>query len=183
MSSRIGDVASFTATDDALVLAAVSSPAELELLNDWLAQQRREHPETKVEVLQLPAENDPAAAVVGPARRPARRRRRPHRGAGTRVLGARWPAHSVKLVAPDVRPRHLPSAADAADVGSCTETRHGPEWSRVNRRRYPNFANSGKTRRAATIHVTSPGSCCGARRWPSNASNCGCSGRNTSRRS
>lgn len=64
MSARTGDVASFTATDDALVLAAVSSPAELELLNDWLAQQRREHPDTKVEVLQLPAENDPAPGVV-----------------------------------------------------------------------------------------------------------------------
>ncbi|MFZ0835461.1 MAG: glycerol-3-phosphate 1-O-acyltransferase [Mycobacterium sp.] len=64
MSARTGDVAGFTATDDALVLAAVASPAELELLNDWLAQQRREHPDTKVEVLQLPAENDPAPGVV-----------------------------------------------------------------------------------------------------------------------
>jgi glycerol-3-phosphate O-acyltransferase len=64
MSARSGDLAGFTATDDALVLASVSSPAELELLNNWLTQQRREHPDTKVEVLQLPAENDPSPGVV-----------------------------------------------------------------------------------------------------------------------
>ncbi len=64
MSPPSDYLASFTATDDALVLASVSSPAELELLSDWLTQQRREQPDTKVEVLQLPAENDPAPAVV-----------------------------------------------------------------------------------------------------------------------
>jgi glycerol-3-phosphate O-acyltransferase len=42
--------APFTATDDALVLASVSSPAEEELLNDWLDRQRREHPDSKVDV-------------------------------------------------------------------------------------------------------------------------------------
>ncbi|HME49380.1 glycerol-3-phosphate 1-O-acyltransferase [Mycobacterium sp.] len=63
MNGRADDFASFTATDDALVLASVSSAAELELLNDWLAQQRREHPDTKVEVLQL-AGDDPAPGVV-----------------------------------------------------------------------------------------------------------------------
>jgi glycerol-3-phosphate O-acyltransferase len=48
------DLASFTTTDDALVLASVSSPAERELLNDWLQRQRREHPDSTVEVLELP---------------------------------------------------------------------------------------------------------------------------------
>ena len=38
-------LARFTTTDDALVLASVSSPAEQELLDDWLQHQRREHPE------------------------------------------------------------------------------------------------------------------------------------------
>jgi glycerol-3-phosphate O-acyltransferase len=57
------DLASFTTTDDALVLASVSSPAERELLDDWLTQQRREHPDSNVEVLQLPAE-DPAPGVL-----------------------------------------------------------------------------------------------------------------------
>ena len=44
---------SFTTTDDALVLASVSSPAELELLNDWLRAHRRDHPDSKIDVLQL----------------------------------------------------------------------------------------------------------------------------------
>jgi glycerol-3-phosphate O-acyltransferase len=64
MSARSGDLASFTATDDALVLASVSSPAELELLKNWLAHQRKEHPDANVEVLQLPAEDEPPAGVV-----------------------------------------------------------------------------------------------------------------------
>ncbi|MGX9792600.1 glycerol-3-phosphate 1-O-acyltransferase [Mycobacterium sp. MMS18-G62] len=56
--------APFTATDDALVLASVSSPAEQELLNDWLERQRREHPDSNVEVLRLPVDDDPPGAVL-----------------------------------------------------------------------------------------------------------------------
>lgn len=52
--------ASFTTNDDALVLASVSSDAELELLNVWLRTHRREHPDSKVEVLRLPATDEPA---------------------------------------------------------------------------------------------------------------------------
>jgi len=63
MSAWADDLASFTATDDALVLASVSSPAELELLSNWLQQQRRDHPEAKVEVLELP-DGDPPPGVV-----------------------------------------------------------------------------------------------------------------------
>jgi glycerol-3-phosphate O-acyltransferase len=63
MTTQADDLASFTATDDALVLASVSSPAELELLNNWVQQQRREHPETRVEVLRLP-DGDPPSGVV-----------------------------------------------------------------------------------------------------------------------
>jgi glycerol-3-phosphate O-acyltransferase len=56
--------APFTTTDDALVLASVSSPAEEELLNDWLVRQRREHSGTHVEVLKLPVDDDPPAGVL-----------------------------------------------------------------------------------------------------------------------
>lgn len=64
MTAGVDDFASFSTTDDALVLASVSSPAELELLNDWLKTQRREHPDSTVEVLQLPATDEPAPGVV-----------------------------------------------------------------------------------------------------------------------
>jgi glycerol-3-phosphate O-acyltransferase len=57
-------LASFTTTDDALVLARVSSPVELELLDDWLKRQRAEHPGSHVEVLQLPAGNPPSAVLT-----------------------------------------------------------------------------------------------------------------------
>ena len=45
---------SFTPTDDALVLASVDTPAEVQLLDDWLAAQREKHPDARIEVLQLP---------------------------------------------------------------------------------------------------------------------------------
>jgi len=53
----------FSTTDDALVLASVSSKAEAGLLDDWLAAQRRAHPDTKVEALRLP-HADPSAQLV-----------------------------------------------------------------------------------------------------------------------
>ncbi|EHI12736.1 glycerol-3-phosphate 1-O-acyltransferase [Mycolicibacterium thermoresistibile] len=56
--------ASFTATDDALVLASVSSPAEMRLLDDWLATQRRRNPSCRIEVLRLPADDNPPPGVV-----------------------------------------------------------------------------------------------------------------------
>ncbi|MEZ0338753.1 glycerol-3-phosphate 1-O-acyltransferase [Mycobacterium sp. pV006] len=64
MKMRADDIAAFTPTDDTLVLASVSSPAEERLLNDWLARQRREHPDAKIEVLKLPVDDDPPAAVL-----------------------------------------------------------------------------------------------------------------------
>jgi glycerol-3-phosphate O-acyltransferase len=53
----------FSTTDDALVLASVSSKAESDLLNNWLQAQRRAHPDTKVEVMRLP-HGDPSPHLV-----------------------------------------------------------------------------------------------------------------------
>ncbi|BBX69287.1 glycerol-3-phosphate 1-O-acyltransferase [Mycolicibacterium psychrotolerans] len=64
MKVRADDITAFTAVDDTLVLASVSSPAEEELLSDWLHRQRTEHPETKIEVLKLPADDDPPPGVL-----------------------------------------------------------------------------------------------------------------------
>ncbi len=65
MSAWANDLAAgFTATDDALVIASVSSPAERELLNNWLQHQRREHPEAKVEVLEMPTQDPPPGVVA-----------------------------------------------------------------------------------------------------------------------
>lgn len=53
----------FSTTDDALVLASVSSKAEADLLNDWLRAQRKAHPDTRVEVLRLPHDDPPPQLV------------------------------------------------------------------------------------------------------------------------
>jgi len=55
---------SYDPTRDALVLASVRSPAEWELLNDWLQQRRAEHPEIRVEVLRLPSDDEPSPGVL-----------------------------------------------------------------------------------------------------------------------
>jgi glycerol-3-phosphate O-acyltransferase len=57
-------LANFTTTGDALVLASVSSEAELELLNHWLDQQRRDHPDSNIEVLLLRGEDPPPAVIA-----------------------------------------------------------------------------------------------------------------------
>ena len=64
MTNRPDDLASFTATDDALVLASVSSAAERELLDNWLRHQRKDHPDTKVEVLELAGEDPPPGVIA-----------------------------------------------------------------------------------------------------------------------
>ena len=55
---------SFTPTDDALVLASVDSAAEVQMLDDWLAEQRKAHPDARIEVLQLPGSDDPPPPVL-----------------------------------------------------------------------------------------------------------------------
>jgi glycerol-3-phosphate O-acyltransferase len=58
------DLPTFSATDDSLVLASVSSPAERGLLNDWLLEQRHAHPDANVDVLELPGDEPPPAVVA-----------------------------------------------------------------------------------------------------------------------
>ena len=64
MTSSAADTGDFTTTDDTLVLASASSPVESELLTKWLDQQRALHPETRLEVLPLPARNSPPAELA-----------------------------------------------------------------------------------------------------------------------
>lgn len=64
MKPSADQYAPFTPTGDALVLASASSPAERDLLNDWLERQRRENPGSKIDVLLLPHDDDPPPAVL-----------------------------------------------------------------------------------------------------------------------
>lgn len=64
MKVTADEFANFSPTGDALVLASVSSPAEREMLGDWLTQQRGKHPEARIEVLELPADEDPPPGVL-----------------------------------------------------------------------------------------------------------------------
>ena len=64
MKITADDLEGFTPTADALVLASVDSAAEAQMLDDWLARQRREHPGARIEVLQLPSDDDPPPPVL-----------------------------------------------------------------------------------------------------------------------
>jgi glycerol-3-phosphate O-acyltransferase len=60
-----GDIPVVEISDDSLILASVSSAAERDMLDDWIHQQRSEHPELEVAVVQLPGENEePPAGVI-----------------------------------------------------------------------------------------------------------------------
>lgn len=64
MKDIASDLADYDVTGDSLVLASVASPAELDLLNDWVAAQRRAHPGATIEVLQLPGQDEPPVGAV-----------------------------------------------------------------------------------------------------------------------
>ena len=57
-------LASFTAKDNALLLASVSSSAERELLNSWLEDQRRDNPGVQLTMLQLPDDDPPPVQLA-----------------------------------------------------------------------------------------------------------------------
>ncbi|AQA04408.1 glycerol-3-phosphate acyltransferase [Mycobacterium sp. MS1601] len=65
MSSASRDIPAVEITDDSLILAAVSSAAERDMLDDWIRQQRTRHPELDVAVVQLPGEDEePPPGVI-----------------------------------------------------------------------------------------------------------------------
>ena len=64
MNFPIDDLASFTAADNALVLASVGSPAERDLLNSWLEEQRHDNPGVQLTMLQLPDDDPPPVQLA-----------------------------------------------------------------------------------------------------------------------
>jgi glycerol-3-phosphate O-acyltransferase len=64
VKASVDEFASFNPTGDALVLASVASSAERELLDDWLGTQRSRHPDARIEVLELPGDDDPPPATL-----------------------------------------------------------------------------------------------------------------------
>jgi glycerol-3-phosphate O-acyltransferase len=64
MTSAAVGPASFTTTQDALVLTAVNSPVEADLVKTWLQQHRAEHPQVKIDALELPPLESTSAVMA-----------------------------------------------------------------------------------------------------------------------
>lgn len=58
------EISSVLTGEDTLVLASMDTPAEIELVMDWLCQQRNRSPDIKFDVLKLPSRNLAPAALT-----------------------------------------------------------------------------------------------------------------------
>jgi glycerol-3-phosphate O-acyltransferase len=58
------DASAVLTAEDSLVLASMATPAEMQLVMEWLGQQRNRNPETRFDVLKLPAGDASPAAMT-----------------------------------------------------------------------------------------------------------------------
>ena len=183
MKDTPADLDGYDITGDALVLASVSSPAELDLLNDWVVRQRRDHPEADIEVLQLPGEDEPPAGTIAQLVEELEAGGEDRSVVpGARVLGAGRTAHPGEGRRPAVGPRNLSSAG----TDSAPHPSQGPGPCPGGRRRTGESVGVAAAVAGAHDRAKAQGSShvsyFAGRAWRSNGSNCACSGRNTSPR-
>ena len=64
MTEPASDTSAVLTAQDSLVLASMQTPVEMQLIIDWLAQQRTRNPDAKFDVLKLPSRNAPPSALT-----------------------------------------------------------------------------------------------------------------------
>lgn len=64
MTKPVADASAVLHAEDTLVLAAMESPVEMQLVMNWLGQQRVRNPDAKFDVLKLPPRNAPPGALT-----------------------------------------------------------------------------------------------------------------------
>ncbi|BBX74378.1 glycerol-3-phosphate 1-O-acyltransferase [Mycobacterium shinjukuense] len=64
MTEPVADTSAVLTAEDTLVLAAMESPVEMELVMAWLGRQRARHPAAKFDILRLPPRNAPPLALT-----------------------------------------------------------------------------------------------------------------------
>lgn len=64
MTKPVADTSAVLTSEDTLVLASMGSPVEMQLIMDWLGEQRARTPGAKFDVLKLPPRNAPTAALT-----------------------------------------------------------------------------------------------------------------------
>ncbi|HUE33155.1 MAG TPA: glycerol-3-phosphate acyltransferase, partial [Mycobacterium sp.] len=63
MTQPAADTSAVLAAQDSLILASMDTSVEMELVMDWLGEQRARNPEIKFDVLKLPSRNAPPTAL------------------------------------------------------------------------------------------------------------------------
>ncbi|QUR68326.1 glycerol-3-phosphate 1-O-acyltransferase [Mycobacterium spongiae] len=64
MTKPVADTSAVLTAEDTLVLASMESPVEMQLVMDWLGEQRARNPGASLDVLKLPPRNAPPAALT-----------------------------------------------------------------------------------------------------------------------
>lgn len=64
MTAPTADTSAVLIAEDTLVLASMETPVEMELVMDWLCEQRARNPEVKFDILKLPSRNAPSTALI-----------------------------------------------------------------------------------------------------------------------
>ncbi len=64
MTEPAADTSAVLTAQDSLVLASMQTPVEMQLVMDWLGQQRARNPDPKFDVLKLPSRNAPPSALT-----------------------------------------------------------------------------------------------------------------------
>ena len=64
MTLPAADTSAVLTAEDSLVLASMATPAEMQLVMEWLGQQRTRNPETRLDVLKLPPGDASPAAMT-----------------------------------------------------------------------------------------------------------------------
>jgi glycerol-3-phosphate O-acyltransferase len=113
MTTPTDELAPFTATGDALVLAVVTSPTERKLLDDWLTRQRK-HSSADIDVFTLPSgppSGDVLEQLIEKLKADDDRSVVPVRMFWMPTAGAE---ESLQAARPSRRPRPLPAHRGAA---------------------------------------------------------------------
>ena len=179
MTQPAADTSAVLTAQDSLVLASMATPAEMQLVMEWLGQQRTRNPETRFDVLKLPPRDASPAAMTALVEQ-LESARRPVDRAGEGVLAAgRRPRQGGQGGRTASGPRSLPPQPTSAASNSADRAVAGTRGGgRVGQRLRTSPSNGATPPLVKTLR-SSPSSSLEGRCWHWRARSTASLGRNT----